>query len=177
IYRSRLATRLLYGIRADPYRSISFWELGTLAMQRALGRELRQGMRALEVGTGPYAVLALWALSRWSLELVATDVAEPLVAHARRTGGRNGLTLDARCCDLFEGLEGDFDLVWFVPPVAPAEMVDGEIRRRGIAAPEQIHLERLRSSGGERGWELMDRFLAGAAARLGPTGRLFVSVN
>src|SRR5262249_23243328 len=64
IYRSRLATRLLYGIRADPYRSISFWELGTLAMRRALGRELREGMRALEVGTGPYAVLALWALSR-----------------------------------------------------------------------------------------------------------------
>jgi methylase of polypeptide subunit release factors len=130
-------------------------------------------MRALEVGTGPYAVLALWALSRWPLDLVATDVAEALVAHALETARRNGLTLDARC-DLFEGIEGDFDLVWFVPPVAPAEMVEREIRRRRIAAPEQIRLERLRSSGGERWWELMERFLAGAAARLGPTGRLFL---
>jgi methylase of polypeptide subunit release factors len=177
LYRSRLATRLLYGSWMDPYRAISFWELGTLALQRALRRDLRDGMRVLEIGTGPYGVLALWVLSRWSLELVATDVDEQLVAHALHTARRNALKLDVRCCDLFEGVEGSFDVIWFCPPFTPTGTVDAEIRRRRTAEAEEIRLQRLRACGGERGWELMDRFLAGAPARLAPEGRVYLSVN
>jgi methylase of polypeptide subunit release factors len=177
LYRSRLATRLLYGVWMDPHGTISFWELGTLAMQRALRRDLRDGMRVLEVGTGPYGVLANWALSRWSLDLVATDVDEQWVAHAALTARRNARTLDARCGDLFEGIDGSFDVVWFVPPIAPAATVDREIRRRGPGGAEDVRRERLRTCGGELGWELMDRFLAGVGARLGPAGRVYLSVN
>jgi methylase of polypeptide subunit release factors len=177
LYRSRPATRLLFGTWMSPCGAISFWELGTLAMQRALRRDLRDGLRVLEVGTGPYAVLALWALSTWSLDLLATDVDEVSVAHAVRTARQNALLLDARCCDLLEGVREAFDVIWFVPPVASAEMVDAELRRRRHAAAEEIARERARSCGGERGWELMDRFLAEAPARLRPQGRLYLSVN
>jgi methylase of polypeptide subunit release factors len=177
VYRSRFVTRLLYGGWMEPHRSVSFWELCTLAMQRALRRDLRDGMRVLEIGTGPYGVLALWALSTWSLDLVATDVDEESVAHAVRTAQANGLKLDARCCDLLEGIEGDFDLIWFVPPVTPAETVDAEIKRCLTVGTEEARLARLRSCGGARGWELTDRFLAGVPARLRRRGRVYLSVN
>jgi methylase of polypeptide subunit release factors len=177
LYRSRLVTRLLFGSWMEPHRAISFWELGTVAMQSALRRDLRDGMRVLEIGTGPYGVLALWALSTWSLDLVATDVDEQLVAQAVRTARRNALMLDARCCDLFDGIEGEFDVIWFFPPFTPAATVDAELRRRRTTGAEEIRLERLRSCGGEGGWELMDRFLAGAPSRLAPEGRVYLSVN
>ncbi len=178
LYRSRLATRLLYGSWMDPHRAISFWELGSLAMQRALRRDLRDGMRVLEIGTGPYAVLALWALSKWSLELVATDVDEQLVAHARQTARRNRQPLDVRCCDLFEGILPSFDVIFFIPPFTPRETVEAALGgRTATREAEALRLERLRSCGGERGFELMDLFLAGAPARLAPGGRVYLSVN
>jgi methylase of polypeptide subunit release factors len=176
VYRSRTATRILYGSRMDPFWAISYWELGTLAMRQALRRDLKDGQRVLEIGTGPYAVLALWALSRWSLALLATDVDEQVVAHARHTAARNGRGLDVRSSDLFAAVEGHFDVIFFIPPFTPTATVDAGLGQRRLSE-EQLRLERLRSRGGERGFELLDRFLAGAPAHLAPGGRVYLAVS
>jgi len=162
VYRSTRVARVLWNARVEPEGDISVWELGTLALARALRRELKDGLRALELGTGPYAVLSLWAASRWRLALTATEIDPAWAEAARRAVAANRARVDVRCADLFDGLHERYDVVWFVPPFTPAATVD-----RQIADPRA----RVRTCGGEHGWEVIDRFLAGVGAHLAPGGR------
>ena len=174
VYRSPLVARLLYGARFEPYQAISFWELGSLAMREALRRDLRAGMRALEIGTGPYATLALWAQARWPLELTATEIDEDWAAWARRHVRANHGAVDVRCCDLFDGIDGTFDAIWFVAPYTPAATFAEQAA--GVDDDARAKL-RVRTCGGDQGWELIDRYLAGVRTRLRPGGRAYFSVN
>ena len=78
-------------------------------MRRALARDLRGGMRVLEVGTGPYAVLALWAVRRYRLEAIATEIEPMWAERARDIVARHGVSLEVRTCDLASGIAGPFD--------------------------------------------------------------------
>lgn len=70
--------------------------------------------RVLDVGTGS-GVNAVLAASV-SDEVLGVDVNPDAVACARANAERNGLTAQFRECDLFDGVEGYFDLVVFDPP-------------------------------------------------------------
>jgi methylase of polypeptide subunit release factors len=175
VYRSPLVARLLYGARFEPYQAVSFWELGSLAMREALRRDLRSGQRALEIGTGPYATLALWAQARWTLDLTATEIDEDWAAWARRHVRANRGAVDVRCCDLFDGIDGTFDAIWFVAPYTPAATFAQQAA--GVADADARSKLRVRTCGGDRGWELIDRYLGGVRSRLRPGGRAYFSVN
>ena len=177
LYRSTRATRLLTGLDLEPARSTTYFELGTLAMARALRDVLRPGMRVADVGTGPYAILSLWALRRWDLDVVASEVHPPWVEHARRMAERNGLTLDVRCCDLLSDVEPGLDVTWFVPPFIPEAVFARELEMAGLDDPVAAEELRLRTCGGVEGWELVDRWFAQAAERLAPGGRAITVVN
>jgi len=79
-------------------------------------REARPGLRVLDMGTGS-GVSALLA-ARAGSDVVAVDVNPEAVACARANAERNGLAerITFVHCDLFQGVEGDFDLIIFDPP-------------------------------------------------------------
>lgn len=177
VYSSRRSTRVALGLDLLPCASISYFELGSVAMIAALRRELRPGMRVVDVGTGPYAVVALWAARRRGVHVVATEIDEPWAEWARAMARRNGLSLDVRCCDLITAVPGPLDLVWFVPPFTSEETFRAQIEVARITDPAEIARLHLRSCGGELGWELIDRLYAQLPGRLAPQGRVLVVVN
>lgn len=175
LYRSRLVARALYGAGLEPYADVSFWELGSVAMRQALARDLRDGMRALEIGTGPYAILSLWAAARWRLDLTATEIDEDWAAWARRCARENRARIEIRCTDLFEGIDGRFDAIWFVPPFTPATTFAAQAATAADA--DGARKARLRTCGGEHGWETIAAYLQGAGPRLTPGGRAYFCFN
>ncbi len=78
--------------------------------------EVRAGERVLDMGTGS-GVNAILAATRGA-DVVAVDVNPHAVEAARANAERNGVPdrVDVRRSDLFEAVEGRFDLVVFDPP-------------------------------------------------------------
>lgn len=83
---------------------------------QAAAKDVRPGLRVLDMGTG-CGVSALLA-ARAGSEVVAADVNPKAVECARANAERNGLTAQITFVhgDLFQGVEGDFDLIIFDPP-------------------------------------------------------------
>lgn len=82
----------------------------------AIEAEVREGERVLDMGSGcgVNAVLA----ARGGASVVSVDI-NPLAVNATRDNAfRNGLTdrIEVRISDLFENVEGPFDLIIFNPP-------------------------------------------------------------
>jgi SAM-dependent methyltransferase len=176
LYRSQSVTRLVYGVRVVPFGHMSYWELGTLVMQRALRAELQARQRLLEIGTGPHALLAQWA-SRRGARVIATDISAPYLAHARQTVARNRASVELLRSDLLADVTGDFDLIWFVPPHTSAATLRFEIEVLGMHGAGQIGEFTGHACGGEAGWEIIARYFEQARPRLAPGGRVLVAVN
>ena len=83
---------------------------------QAVASETRPGLRVLDMGTGS-GVSALLA-ARAGSDVVAVDVNAEAVACATANAARNGLSNQITFVDgdLFQGVEGDFDLIIFDPP-------------------------------------------------------------
>jgi release factor glutamine methyltransferase len=83
---------------------------------QAVAREAGPGMRVLDMGTGS-GVSAL-LVARAGSDVIAVDINAEAVACARANAERNGLAdrIVFIHGDLFQGVEGDFDLIIFDPP-------------------------------------------------------------
>jgi release factor glutamine methyltransferase len=100
-------------------------------MSDVLGRcvleEVRETDRVLDLGTGT-GVNAILAASR-SADVLAVDINPDAVDIARRNAERNGVAgrVEVRESDLFERVDGGFDLIIFDPPFrwfAPRDMLE-----------------------------------------------------
>ena len=176
-YRSPVVARALFGSWHERCDGISFFELGTVVMRRALARDLRDGMRVLEIGTGPYAILATWAARRNRLNAVATEIEPEWAERARSVAARVGVPLDVRTCDMTGDIDGLFDAIWFVPPFIARHRFNALVASTWRRSARELELLALRSVGGEQGSELIARFYAEAAPRLSPDGRAYVCFN
>jgi release factor glutamine methyltransferase len=94
---------------------------------QAVASEVRQGLRVLDMGTG-CGVSALLA-ARAGSDVVAVDVNAKAVECARANAERNALSDQITFAhgDLFQGVEGNFDLIIFDPPFRwfqPRDLLD-----------------------------------------------------
>ncbi len=120
--------------------------------------DVRRGDRVLEVGTGT-GVIALTAAEKAEYVL-GVDVNPDAVELAGKNAESNGIAnVEFMVSDLFENVDGVFDLIVFNPPYLPVEGEDGAW------------------SGGGTGREVIDRFLAGAAEHLKPGGRMRLLIS
>ena len=92
--------------------------------------EVRDGDRVLDMGTGS-GVNAILAASR-ARQVVAVDINPHAVAAARDNAARNGVAdrVDVRLSDVFEAVDGTFDLIVFDPPFrwfAPRDLREAAI--------------------------------------------------
>lgn len=124
-----------------------------------LGREVvtlaSGGMRVLDMGCGAGANGLLAA--REGADVVAVDINPASVAAAAANADRNGLTVECFVSDLFDQVDGDFDLIVIDPPFrwfAPSDLLERAIT--------------------DEGYFTLARFLAEVPNRLRPGGAVLL---
>ena len=167
IRRSALLTRVLFGVKTRGGRRIH-WDFTTLVLKRSL-RTARPGMRVLEVGTGPYGLLAVH-LARRGCHVTACDINSAYVAGARRTANRNRARAEFLRSDLFDRVTGAYDLILFNAVYIPRQTG----RALGIAA---LHDFETDWCGGRDGAETIERFLREAPGHLRDGGCVLLGYN
>ena len=166
--RSRLLARALFGgPLAQLVPGDRYFDVTTLALRRHLARRLPVGARVLEIGTGSFAILALWLERRRGCHVVATELDPATAQRARARLARAGAKLVLHEGAFLAGARGPFDLVVFNPPYVPRPV--GEARGLDEA-------QRLQWDGGADGMEVV-RGLCEALAQEAFEGVALLGVN
>ncbi len=117
---------------------------------------VREGDVALDIGTGTGLIALLMA--RKAKFVLGVDVNPIAVELAGKNARLNGIkNVEFRPSDLFENVEGRFDIITFNTPYLPGK------------PEEQIDLALV---GGETGREVLDRFIDGVRDHLKTGGRV-----
>jgi release factor glutamine methyltransferase len=130
----------------------------TFLLLRAL--EVEEGEMVLEMGCGS-GILSIHCARRGG-KVTAVDVNPMAVECARRNANANSSSMDVIRSDLFDEVEGRFDLIFFNLPYLPVEEV-GMLEKAW--------------SGGSDGLSPLNRFLEEAPAHLRPGGRIVVLLS
>ena len=109
--------------------------------------------KVLDIGTGS-GIQALTALKH-TKDVLAVDVDEYSVIYARSEG------VNAIQSDLFQNVNGRFDLIIFNPPYLPKEIKENKEVARLV-------------SGGKEGKELIEEFFSKVRAYLNENGRILI---
>jgi release factor glutamine methyltransferase len=137
-------------------------------------RHISLSMRALDLCTGSGCVAITLARERPTAQVLGTDLSEDALAVARGNALRLGAYNVAFACgDLFDALGAPrrFDLIVANPPYIPS-------REIAELAPDIRDYEpRLALDGGPEGLAALRRVVAGAPARLVPSGVLALEVG
>jgi methylase of polypeptide subunit release factors len=149
----------------------SLWDWTTLELRKALRRCLRPGYRLLDMGSGPVAVLGIYARNILRHEKIcAVDHIPEIVSFARRSAELAHADIDVYESSLFESVTGQYEVIAFNAPYIDA--TSG--KRLGLLDSETA---RKRCCGGKDGLETIDRFLAAAAVFLSTGGLVLLGIN
>lgn len=124
------------------------------------GQEREMKIRILEIGTGSGAISVALASELKNASITATDFSPNALAVAERNAVNHkvGEKISFLCGDMFEPVEGKFDIIVSNPPyiserefelLAP-EVREYEPRRALVAGPEGTEFHRKLVLGGER---------------------------
>ena len=120
--------------------------------------KVRPGERALDVGTGTGLIALLMA--KKARYVLGVDINPKAVELARKNARLNGIkNVEFKVSDLFERVEGKFDVITFNAPYLPGR------------PEEPIDFALV---GGERGREVIDRFIAEVPDYLSAEGRVYL---
>jgi release factor glutamine methyltransferase len=111
--------------------------------------------RVLDVGTGS-GILAI-AASKKAKEVIGVDVNKEAIEYAKK----QDWDVKFLYSDLFSNVKGKFDLIIFNPPYLP------EDKREPKGS-------RLATTGGKKGYEILERFFLEAGKYLKPDGKILV---
>jgi release factor glutamine methyltransferase len=132
------------------------------------------GSVVLEMGCGAGIAGILAVLDRKARSATLLDVNPPAIENARANVALHGLAdrIEVAESDLFDALAPDatFDVILFNMPLA-------EVDEGALPASSSFHRPTVppMSSFADPGYTIIERFFAGAGARLRPDGSLFVT--
>ena len=128
--------------------------------------------QVLDLCTGSGCVAITLARERPTTEVLGTDASEGAIAVARDNAARLGAyNASFMVADLFEGIEGRFDLITANPPYIPAADVPG-------LSPDIVKFEpELALVGGDDGLALARKIVEQAPAHLAKGGVLAMEVG
>lgn len=117
--------------------------------------------RVLDIGTGS-GIQALTAIEEPNVkEVVAVDINEDAMEQLKRQVKEKKLRkIKVLNSDLFENVEGCFNLIVFNPPYLPQDKIGGK------------NIEDPALYGGRKGWETSERFFKEVSKFLFPDGRI-----
>lgn len=118
-----------------------------------------EGRTVLDVGTG-CGFLAVVAAANGAT-VTATDINQRALDAARDNAAQNGVEIDVVESDLFDGIDGVFDVVCFNAPYIPGSREDRTE-------------EELAWYGGEDGRAVIERFIAGVNEHLADDGTVLL---
>jgi release factor glutamine methyltransferase len=119
-------------------------------------RQYAQG-KVLDMGTGT-GLQAVAAMEDEENEVLAVDINPEAVEYVKKKG------VNAILSDLFEKVEGKFDLIIFNPPYLPEDKRE----------PED---SKLATTGGKKGDEILKRFLLQAKEHLEENGKILLVIS
>lgn len=108
--------------------------------------------KVLDIGTGT-GILAQTAIEK-TKDVLAVDINKEAVNHCKKLG------INCIKSDLFENVKGKFDLMIFNPPYLPDDKIKLEDDKNYI--------------GGEKGNEILERFLSEAKNHLNKKGKILI---
>lgn len=124
--------------------------------------EVARGETFLEVGAGT-GLIAIHA-AKMGANVTATDVNPHAVELTRRNAARNQVRIQVLQSDLFDKVNGYFDVIAFNPPYLPSDSSSTSWIERSW-------------SGGEKGSEILVSFLEQAWRHLAPGGRIYMVLS
>ena len=122
--------------------------------------------KVLDMGTGS-GIQAETALGK-TKDVLAVDINQEAVEFCRKKG------ISCIKSDLFEKVEGKFDLIIFNPPYLPLEK---EYFGMKFTEKDFNYVNDISIVGGKEGWETIDRFLKDAKKFLSVNGRILLSFS
>lgn len=164
-----LLTYFLFGFYPKKTFFKQQWDWTTLTIKRALLKYSKSCYKLLDIGTGPYAVLAIYAAHKLKInEVNAGEYCKEVLQNAKNEKYSNLITLVQS--DLFENINKIFDIIIFNAPY-----IDKDYGRdNGIF---KTNLDQKRWSGGKNGIETINRFLSESKSHLEPDGIIILGIN
>ena len=142
----------------------------TETLIRAARAHLAPGMRVLDLCTGSGCVL-ISLLVEQRLSGVGSDISPAALQVAGRNAERHGVRADWLCGDLFEKVEGSFNLITANPPYITSEEI------ASLAPEVRDHDPRLALDGGADGLAILRPLIREARAHLRPGGFLCTEIG
>ena len=170
--RSRRLCRIRFGVDVSTRVLPALWDQTTPVLRDALSSEVRPGMRLLEMGTGQAALLLCWLANSYpgyGLTLVGAEINPHFAENARNVASANGAHIEIIVSNLFEGVQGNFDLIFINPPYVP--------QTHPAASKHGGNPLDTTWDGGPQGTEVIADFLDGAHRFLAPNGLVLLGVN
>ncbi|MFC1554836.1 methyltransferase [candidate division KSB1 bacterium] len=146
------------------------WDFTSLILKKSLKIYLKPNYNVLEIGTGPYALLSIWAKKNFNCEITACDIQNSYVKNAVNTAKINGVELDIIQSDLFDNVSGKYELIFFNTVYIPYKIgIDYGINKD--------HLFETDWCGGQTGYETIELFLKSATDFLKSNGIILLGFN
>ena len=142
IFSINFFAKLLFGV--DCSQSSIGYQIGfsTILMKKALKKFVKSDDRVLDIGTGAFAIHAIWIKKNIGAEVTATEISDEYIESAKRVAKANNAGIKIVKSDLFKGIKGKFDWAIFNPPFRKMEDSNGYriVERLLKEAPKNIKL-------------------------------------
>jgi len=161
--------RLLFKARVPKGMRVTF-DFTSLVLRRALKKYKPAAGSALDIGTGMGAVLANYLRSISSLKIDGVDLVVERVKSSQTVCDYNRSGARIWQSDLFQNVEGKYDLVFHNAAYMPAGLIKDVLS--GIGRADDKFWD-----GGEDIASIISRFFRQAAEHLNPGGTALLGVN
>jgi methylase of polypeptide subunit release factors len=178
IFSRRIFIRMIFGVDVVTSPNVqSYCEWGTILIRIIMKQYIRPGIRLLEIGTGAHATLAIFAKKNFpDVSVLATDILAERISSAKKTAAKNGVDIEFAVSDMFEQIEGRYELIIFNPPAIPSHELE-ELGFKPRYYPDLGSRRCWSSDGGIDGLDVIRTFLNGISKHLTRGGQVIIAVN
>jgi release factor glutamine methyltransferase len=164
-----LGYREFYSRRFTANPSVLIPRQETETLVEVLLRLTPEGGKVIDVGTGSGCIAITAKLERPDLQVTGVDISDEALETARKNAAQLGAAVEFYISDLFESVEGMFDVIVSNPPY----VADG-----AMLAPEVRDHEPARALfAGPHGLAIYERIAASARPKLAPEGALILEMG
>lgn len=160
-----------YGIEFQTDKEVLIPRFDTEVLVEEVLKNVTGDMRLADICTGSGCILLSVMANCAGIEGIGTDISSKAVSLATRNNEKLGLNAKFIECDLFEGLDGLFDVIVSNPPYIETEVINGLEREVKDFEP------RLALDGGADGLDFYKRIAKDSRKYLKKNGKLFFEIG